>query len=322
MNALTSSQNKLLVRMLQLKAKGPYEHKNTAMFKCPYHKDSAPSLSINFSTGEWHCFSCGRGGYMTSLCRSRTGKTAQELLGIKDDEFSFHSFLREPTAEETIEDKVKRDSQIEDSLSLVIKGAVKAYYQSPEAVAYLESRGIERREATSMNMKYVEEAYCNGTYFKKRLLVPIYNKKGNLINVEARDVTRHQEAKCLYPAKTIKTMYEWWKLDHTKPLYIVEGLMDLAVLRSDDYFKNSSGIFGTQVTDYQIFLMNQFPEIIHIPDNDEPGMHATVDLKARLSTKYSVLKVGSSFIKDVGDIPSFHITVQKFREAGNFLSEY
>lgn len=320
---LAPDQNRALVKLLGLRSKTNYAHSTSAGFFCPmpnHTKDTAPSFYVNFDKGIYHCFGCGASGTMKSLCRQLRGKSAEELLGLSKSDFRLQT--NQTYKPFSLEDKVKEDEKYEATASLSIRGVVMPYYRSPKALAYLESRGIERREADSMKMQYVEEAYCNGTFFKERLLVPILSLDGRMINVEARDITRTQAAKCLYPKGTIKTIYEHWKLRKTEPLYIVEGLMDLAVLRSDDFFANSSAIFGVQVTEHQIRILNTFKEVILIPDNDEAGKRSVADLKSRLKTKFCVWKIGTSFIKDVGEIPLNRTTIKDFRENGNFLVEH
>jgi DNA primase len=314
---LSPDINRQVIKLLGFKSNGSFDHKSSATFFCPFHKDDTPSFSVNFDKGICNCFGCKKSGTIRSICFQMTGKTAENLLGLTSSNFRLTSSYNSKFSLET---KIKEDEALEEKSSLIIKGAILEYYQSPEALEYIFYRGIEKREATSMQMKYTPEAYCSGTYFNKRLLIPIYNRTGSLINVEARDVTRNHKIKCLYPKDTIKTIYQHHSLNKDEPLFIVEGLMDLAVLRSDDYFKNSSTIFGTQVTEYQITLLNQFKEIILIPDNDEAGEQSVKDLKRRLKTKFSFLSIGPHFIKDIGDIPSkFRSSVKEFREAGNLI---
>lgn len=317
---LASDQNRLLIKLLGLRSNRAYDYKTSASFFCPmpeHRKDTAPSFNVNFEEGIYHCFGCGASGTIRSLCWILQKKTPETILGISHSDFR----LSEPINYKpfSLADKIKEDEQYEINANLSIRGVIQPYYRSPEAMKYIESRGIERREADSMKMGYVSEAYCNGTFFKNRLTLPIYNSKQGVINFEGRDVTRTQAVKCLYPKGTIKTIYEHWKLDKTKPLFIVEGLMDLAVLRSDDFFANSSAIFGVQVTEYQLTLLNKFSEVVLIPDNDDAGKQSIELLKSRLKTKFSYWKIGSTFIKDVGEIPLNRISVKDFREAGNFI---
>ena len=317
---LTTDQNKLLIKLIGLRSNHPYDHKTSASFFCPmpnHRKDTAPSFNVNFEEGIYHCFGCGASGTVRSLCWELRKKTPEALLGISKSDFR----LSEPIAYKpfSLADKIKEDIEYETTTNLNVRGVVQPYYRAPEAMKYIESRGIEKREADAMHMGYVSEAYCNGTFFKNRLVIPIYNASHGVMNVEGRDVTRTQAVKCLYPKGTIKTIYEHWKLDKSKPLFIVEGLMDLAVLRSDDFFANSSAIFGVQVTEYQLTLLNQFSEVILIPDNDDAGKQSIELLKTRLKTKFSYWKIGSTFIKDVGEIPLNRTSVKEYREAGNFI---
>ena len=82
-----------------------------------------------------------------------------------------------------------------------------------------------------------------------KIVIPIY-EKGKLLSCEGRDIygkdyyynalkrkgmnpDEHEYKKCIYPrGASTSTLYDIDKLDSSKRLYFVEGIMDLAVLRS------------------------------------------------------------------------------------------
>jgi DNA primase len=169
-----------------------------------------------------------------------------------------------------------------------------------------------------MQMAYMESGRINGTVYRKRLLLPIYDN-GNLISIEGRDVTSKQSTKVLYPKdSSVNTLYDLDKLDDSKPIYVVEGLLDLAVLRTDPFFANSTAIFGAQVTRRQMWLLNQFDSIILIPDNDKAGRNTTRKMIEELDRPFQILDVPKlQDIKDVGDIPTkLHTSVHALRRRG------
>lgn len=318
----TPEQYRNAVSKLGLKG-GPrdYSHRRSAFFRCCFHfKDDTPSLSINFEKGGFHCFACGESGNISSLIWRQKKMSLNEWLGLE---------------KEDLDKLVERDEEIRErrivpeDRNLDIRGVLVPFNVSMPAKQYLVKRYIDSITATRMNMKYTEEAYISGasikedkTYFHKRLMIPVYNEKGLMINIEGRDVSFQQEKKCLYPIGGRKVLYEWYKLDIHKPLYVVEGLIKLAVLKSDKYFENSSTTMGNMISPLQIDQLNLFDEIMLIPDNDKGGMAMLAFFQKVLNTKITVYRIVDPSIKDVDEIPKkTGKSVEQFRLDGGFRIE-
>jgi DNA primase len=279
---------------------------------CPFHEDKTPSMFVHIEKGVYNCFSCGSRGTIASLYRDITGSSLYKDLNIPTDEFS--RFATHTAYAPEVEDYSKLDREI----SINIQGTITKIRESADAVQYLRRRGITFEVADSMQMAYMESGRINGTVYRKRLLLPIYDD-GKLISVEGRDVTGNQPTKVLYPKdSSVNTLYDIDKLDLEKPLYVVEGLTDLAVLRTDPYFANSTAIFGAQVTRRQSWLLNQVSNLILIPDNDKAGRNTTRKLTEELDRPFQILDVPKlQDIKDIGDIPTkLHTTVYNLRRRG------
>jgi DNA primase len=281
-------------------------------FHCCFHEDKTPSLSINFDKGLYHCFSCNRAGHISQLYREVTGSSLYKDTGQSTDEFTRFAITH------TYEYQEPDYTLLPSDAPMIIEGSVIPIREAPAAIHYLRNRGIPFSQADAMQMLYMEQGTINGTQFSKRLLIPIY-ERGFLLAIEGRDVTGTQSRKVLYPKdSSVSTLYEWDKLQKTQPLYIVEGLIDLAILRTDPFFHNSTTIFGASLSRRQLWLLNQCSHSIIIPDNDTAGRSTLRKLKEELSQPFSVLPIPRlGNIKDVGDIPKkLHTTVQALRSRG------
>lgn len=265
---------------------------------CPFHTDKTPSMYVQPYEGVFRCFSCKRGGSIEKLFREITGESLYKTLGIAFDEFSNFSFRKEDA--ELDYDNLHKD------VAVTITGDIISYRASREAVGYLRRRGIGFEVADAMKFRLAPLAYMNGTRFENRLIIPIY-EKGRMIGVEGRDITGLAKPKCLYPARsTVNTLYDLDALDTEQPLYIQEGLMDLALLRAYPEFKNSTSVFGAALTHRQLYLLRKFKTRIYIPDNDEAGEMTLDTLRKELPGTF-VLRVPKEYnrvpgIKDTGDI--------------------
>jgi DNA primase len=324
MPRFTPDQNRKAIQQIGLSG-GPrdYSTRRSAFFSCCFHtKDNTPSLRINFEKGGFHCFGCGESGSISNLIWRKTGIGMSRFLGLEKDDLDKLSKKEEEVITRKIA-PVARD--------LDIRGVLIPFNMSEMAKTYLQSRYISLLTAAKMNMKYTTAAYISGahvqedkTFFKDRLMIPIYNDNGQMINIEGRDVTSQQKKKVLYPVGGRKVLYEWYKLDKNSPLFVVEGLIKLGALRSDSYFENSSSTMGNMISPLQVNQLNLFKEVVIIPDNDQGGIAMIRFFKEVLntSTKISVYRIGNPDVKDVDDIPKkTGKTVEQFRLGGGFHLE-
>jgi DNA primase len=282
-------------------------------FRCPFHEDKTPSMFVHMEKGIYRCFSCERSGTIAGMYWDINHRSLYRDLGCQADEFTKinKSMYRyeEPDYENSTKD-----------INIDIQAEVIPFAESPECKRYLRKRGISFDVATKMQFKFIKQGNVNGTIYKDRLVIPVFEQM-RLVSLEGRDITGTQPLKVVYPRhSTVNTLYDLDILDFDEPLFVVEGLMDLAVLRSDPYFANSTVIFGASITRRQIYLLKKFKTVILIPDNDLAGRASVRHLLENLGKLFYVLEVpvvdGIS-IKDVGDIPTLlKTTVIYLRKRG------
>lgn len=308
------SRNELtlnVVQLLGLRTKRPVNlNTKEVAVSCPYHKDKTPSMFVNFETGVFHCFSCGRSGSIESLYKDITGQSIYKALGINSDPFSAFSFNSKPVYNYSFEESTSLKNVYLNFDSSIIKD----FKKYPDVIDYLKSRGISIEIAEAANFGYIEEGSINTTKFIRRLVIPIY-EQNRLISIEGRRVyPEDPDPKVLYPRNaTVNTLYDYENLDKNKPCFAVEGLMDLFVLRSSKAMQNSTSIFGANLTKRQIKLIGEFSQFIYIPDNDEAGQKTVEALKNSGLKNIYVLPIpkqlGNFNPKDVGDFPKAGVTV-------------
>lgn len=312
MPLFTEEQNRSIISMLGLKSKFS-STSSQAMFHCCFHSgDNTPSLSINFSKGLFYCFGCQKKGTISRLVKEVTGKSMSSILGIEKDFNVFSAVQHIPYIPQ---------KPITKDVFLDIRGVFNPFDKSDKAIKYLTKRYISWSVAQKMNMQYTVESFINGTHFVDRLLIPIYDETKKIVNIEGRDVTFQQTLKCLYPAKASKPIYEWYILNKEKPLYVFEGLIKMAVARSDPFFENSTATLGSRVSEFQMEQLKLFKKVVVIPDNDEAGERMTDEIKRRHSN-VSIMKIRNQQIKDVDEIPGVTgKTVEQYRIEGGFSQE-
>lgn len=318
---------------------------NHIMCHCPFHTDKHPSCSVDVDRALVHCFSCGYNGKLRGLFREVTGHSINKELGIKweaQDEATFVNPFKET---------VKEDLSATPDVHIALDGAFIPVDKDPDVCKYLMQRCIPVSVAKSMRMSFATMARSFDTfepnnkdqmvYFTKRLVIPIY-ERGKLLSCEGRDIygkeyyynmlrrkgmnpDEHEYKKCIYPrGASTSTLYDIDKLDSSRRLYFVEGIMDLAVLRTDSFFntKNSTAVFGASISERQRYFLKQF-DFTYIIDNDLAGwlslrrlMEALKEAPIKRDWKFVVPPFHDQGVKDVGDIPvKTGRTVEQCRKA-------
>ena len=305
---------------------------NSIMGHCPFHTDKHPSFSVDLDRALCHCFSCGYNGKLRGLFREITGHSINKELGIKweaQDEATFVNPFKET---------VKEDLSATPDVHIALDGAFIPVDKDPDVCKYLMQRCIPVSVAKSMRMSFATMARSFDTfepnnkdqmvYFTKRLVIPIY-ERGKLLSCEGRDIygkeyyynmlrrkgldpDEHEYKKCIYPrGASTSTLYDIDKLDSSRRLYFVEGIMDLAVLRTDSFFntKNSTAVFGASISERQKYFLKQF-DFTYVIDNDLAGwlslrrlMESLKEAPVKRDWKFVVPPFHDQGVKDVGDIP-------------------
>src|SRR5579863_5029429 len=119
--------------------------------RCPFHDDREPSLVVTTSKNLWHCLgACQTGGSVIDWVMRTRGvsfRHAVELL--KADHPSLAAFIDKPLKKGTpakLDPPVRIDSGDQEVLRQVVGYYHETLKQSPEALRYLESRGLAHPE--------------------------------------------------------------------------------------------------------------------------------------------------------------------------------
>lgn len=313
------------LRMLRLAPRDMSMH-DEIMVSCPFHRDKHPSMTVSLTKGVYYCFSCGKKGNIEGLFWDLTKTSLKKTLGMADDEFSNYSFKYIPQEWDDDPMELKETDIRFDSWRNMDA------WENEDCRNYLIGRGITKESSKSMGFMYTDLNWFNGVRYEKRLLIPVY-EGGHLLSMEGRTICG-AKPKVLYPKdSTTQTLFDIDHLDRNKTLFALEGLMDLAVLRGCEVFRNSTSIFGASLTRRQIELLKDFQEkgIVYINDNDRAGENTIMMLKQSGLRNIRVLSPPSRLngmeVKDIGDLPKVGCTVDSLVDRNWFnymvpLSEY
>jgi DNA primase len=120
--------------------------------KCPFHADDTASLVITPSKNLWHCFGCQVGGGVVDWVMKLRGVSFRHAVELLKDENALTSLAAggsHPIKQSTVRTLPPPVALDADDRALLLQ--VLSYYQqslrdSPEALAYLQSRGLSHPE--------------------------------------------------------------------------------------------------------------------------------------------------------------------------------
>ena len=119
--------------------------------KCPYHADDQPSLVVTPAKNLWHCFGCQSGGGPIDWMMKKNGvsfRHAVELLreGVSSLAADGGKGAVKRTTVRTLPAPVAFDADDQVLLAQVMDYYRETLKQSPEALAYLQARGLDHPE--------------------------------------------------------------------------------------------------------------------------------------------------------------------------------
>ncbi len=291
------------------------------------HGYNSPCCSISIKKNMVHCFSCGYGGSLTNLYYEEFGHSIKKDLGIAPTKGNFQNPFFVPK-------KKERGLSLATTpeANFKFEGETTSVHNVKECMEYLKKRQINEAIIQDFGMKYAVDAFSENSdgeriIFSNRLLIPIYEQK--ILSMEGRDLYGEQKfnqlkqqgkikadatyRKCLYPkGSSTSTLFQLNRLNSKKTLYLTEGLMDLATLRGDYRFNNSTTIFGSQPTQRQLYLLEAFNDIVYIYNNDEAGLNSVKKIFKYRNGNLRILAPSKKLPKDggpcdIGDIINFPI---------------
>jgi DNA primase len=309
-----------------VKSRGIQLKKNGKGYKglCPFHKDKAPSLSVNPDTNLWRCFGCDAGGDVISFIEYIDNVSFREAVAQLSE--SGTQWPRKHGAESKAH-RVKPLSVKE--LKLLSK--VLSYYQHTFTE---DSRGInylknDRGITDNQSFKDFGTGYVNGTIleilpqdediikalkligilnnkgheiFYNCVVFPLYDSKGAIVNLYGRNIDDENTVTHLYlpgpRAGLVKPAYSVVK--RSQSIILTESIIDGLTLY-DQGFKNVVPVYGVNglIDDHITLFNHKVKEAYIVFDADESGIKGAEAVSLRLKEKDITPYIVNLPLKDV-----------------------
>jgi DNA primase len=307
-----------LVRLAEARGIALKQHGRDLIGLCPFHDDHAPSLVISPDKNLWHCLgACQCGGSVIDWVMKMEGVSFRHAVELLRNDLPLAASYRAPVKATTVRKLAAPFTPSEDeqaALSQVIGYYHETLKQSPEALAYLEKRGIRSSEA----IEHFKLGYANRTlgyrlpeknrkegaalrgqlqrlgilrasgheHFVGSLVIPVFDEASNVTEVYGRRVGKINdgESKHLYLPGPHKGVWNLDALKASKEIILCEALIDALTFWCAGYrnVTASYGIEGFTNDHLAAFKQHGTERVLIAYDRDEAGESAAQKLAEKL----------------------------------------
>jgi DNA primase len=286
---------------------------------CPFHEDRTPSLVITPAKNLWHCLgACQQGGTVIDWVMKAEGvsfRHAVELLQNNYSPLAASTALVKRSSVKKLTAPIEHDVEDAKLLVQVIDYYHQALLQSPEAMKYLEKRGIASPDA----VKHFKLGFANRTlgyrlpdanraegaairgrlqklgllresgheHFNGSLVIPVINEQGEVTGVYGRKITPNLTQgtpKHLYLPGPHRGIWNAAALTAAKEIILCEALIDALTFWCAG-FRNvtaSYGVEGFTADHLAAFKANNIERVLIAYDRDDAGDGAAEKLAKQL----------------------------------------
>jgi DNA primase catalytic core len=287
---------------------------------CPFHDDRNPSLVITPGKNLWHCLgACNTGGTAIDWVMRANGisfRHAVELL--REDYLPLAAASIQPVKHGTVRKlppPVARDADDRELLLQVVGYYNETLKQSPEAMRYLESRGLKSLEIIdrfrlgfanrTLGYRLPAKNRAAGAemrgrlqklgilresgheHFNGSLVIPVINAEGDVVEMYGRKITpnlREGTPDHLYLPGAHAGVWNEEALIVSKEIIVCEALIDALTFWVAGY-RNVTASYGVNgfTADHRSAFEKYGTERVYIAyDRDEAGNNAAAKLAEEL----------------------------------------
>jgi|TARA_R110001606_G_scaffold161520_1_gene305425 hypothetical protein len=214
--------NQLLVTLVNsVLGSGKSTARNNYAYHCPFCHHHKPKLEVNLTENRegknpWHCWACDvRGTTIYSLFKQ---------LKVEVSKFTELKSL-------VVTSKSIKETQVVDSVVLpnefigLSTGGLNDI-SARHARAYLKSRNISKYDIIKYNI-----GYCKSGLYNNMIIIPTYNKEGQLNYFTARSFEKEPYIKYRNPSASRDIIPNEHLINWNIPIILCEGLFDAIAIK-------------------------------------------------------------------------------------------
>ena len=288
---------------------------------CPFHDDKKPSLVISSRKNLWHCLgACQAGGSVVDWVMKAEGvsfRHAVELLRADLPLTSPSTNVVKTSVVRKLAPPVQADADDRELLAQVVGYYHETLKQSPEALKYLEGRGLQSSEMIerfklgfanrTLGLRLPMKQWKAGGEIRGRLqklgvlresghehmngsvVIPIFDEEGNVVGMYGRKITpglREGTPLHMYLPGPHRGIFNWEALRVSKSIILCEALIDALTFWCHG-FRNVTSVYGIEshITEHlAAFKRYGNTQVLIAFDRDEAGDRGAEKVAEQLMT--------------------------------------
>jgi DNA primase len=313
-----------LERLAQARGIELKRHGADLIGRCPFHDDKTPSLVITPAKNLWHCLgACQAGGTVIDWVMKAEGVSFRHAVELLQNDYSpIAASIEAPLAKRSTVKKlampIEREAEDAQLLVQVIDYYHQTLLQSPEAMQYLEKRGIASAEAVrTFKLGYanrtlgyrlpaanrVEGAEMRGRlqrlglyresgheHFNGSLVIPVVSERGEVTEIYGRKIVKALRPGTplhLYLPGPHRGVWNGAALSASKEIILCEALIDALTFWCAGYrnVTASYGVEGFTADHLARFRECGIERVLIAYDRDEAGERAAEKLSKELMSE-------------------------------------
>jgi hypothetical protein len=282
---------------------------------CPFHEDGTPSLVVTPAKNLWHCFSCQIGGGPVDWIMKTRGVSFRHAVELLKEGVVGTSIAAKRGTVRALPAPVALEADDQALLNQVIDYYHQTLKESPEALAYLASRGLDSAELIdtfrlgyanrTLGLRLPERNRLAGgelrtrlqaigilresghEHFNGSLVVPVIDESGNVTGLygrKIRDDLRPGTPLHLYLPGPHRGVWNGEGLKAAKEVILTEALIDAMTFWCAGFrhVTSSYGVEGFSDEILEAFRVNGTERVLIAYDRDEAGDRAAARLAEKL----------------------------------------
>jgi len=288
--------------------------------RCPFHEDGTPSLSVSAEKNLWRCFGCEAGGDVIAWVMRREGVSFRHAVELLKADYAPDASAPAPAVKSTVAKLPALATPAEDA---ALMGEVMGYYhtalkRTPEALAYLERRGLMHPELVEhfqlgfsdrtlgyrlpqanrkagadvrgrlMALGVLRES--GHEHLRGSLVVPLFDAEGRVVNLygrKIRDDLRKGTPDHLYLPGPHRGMFNRAVLAASEEIILCEALIDAMTFWCAGY-RHVTSVYGAGGMTEEIedaLEAHGVKRVLVAFDRDAAGEKGAADVAARLAKR-------------------------------------
>ena len=310
---------------------------------CPFHNERTPSFTVYPNTNSFYCYGCQAGGDVVSFIRTAENLDYVEAIKLLADRAGMA--MPESGYDDSVEKLRRKVLSINRETAKFFFKCLIEKEDDGIGLKYFASRQLSAETIKKFGLGYAPDSFdklknhlkslgfsendmivanvCGKSQktgraydrFRKKVIYPIYDLRGNVIAFGGRKFPGDDGAKYINSSDTpvfkkSKNLYglNFAKNSGSETAILTEGYMDTIALHQVG-FHNAVGALGTSFTAEQANLLSRyFKEIVVTMDIDEAGQKATkraIEILKTTGIKIRILQVEGGkdpdeYIKEYG----------------------